>query len=148
MATEGHRDRESLQNNNVINGTLPKSTSDGDQTDLPATRRDIPTEERVGNIRVHRFWDLVALVSVLTFIADIGTDLFVAALYFSKGHYTWFGLTLGFVFLSSFTLQIFSAKWLYEDTQTHDDTQVMHKKKKEKWWTYVLHILHLGPVVR
>lgn len=138
MATEVHLRRESPQN---INGVPPNRSSDGDQTDLPANRRDIPSEERVGNQRVHWFWDLVALVSVFTFIADIGSDLFVAGLYFSKGQYTWFGLTLGFVFLSSFTLQIFSAKWLYEDTQ-------IIESKKENWLIYMLHILHLGPIIR
>lgn len=140
MAAEVYLQREALQPPQN-NGVLPNHPSNGDQTDLPASRREIPSEERVENKKVHWFWDLVALASVFTFIADIGSDLFVAGVYFSKGQYTWFGLTLGFVLLSSFTLQIFSAKWLYEDTQ-------IIETKKENWFTYVLHFLHLGPVIR
>ena len=78
------------------NGVQSNCSSHVDQTDLPAQRRDIPYPERVENKKVHWFWDLVALGSVLTFITDIGSDLFVAGLYFSKGQYTWFGTDAGF----------------------------------------------------
>lgn len=122
--------------NGALNGTSPgASPTPRDEIDLAATRRSVPdgaTQQK----RVHWFWDIIALGSILTFIADIGSDLFVAALYFRNGQYSWFGFTLSFVLLSSFTLQVFSAKWFHDDP------------RNESCWTYLLHFLHVGPVLR
>lgn len=119
--------------NGALNGTaiIPR-----DEEDLAATRRSIPDGTTPPSEPVHWVWDIFALGSILTFIADIGSDIFVAVVYFRNGQYSWFGFTLAFVFLSSFTLQIFSAKWFHED------------ERKETWSTYLLHFLHVGPILR
>lgn len=147
---EGESSRSKSPQNNAngsINGTAIISR---DEEDLPANRRPIPRDEedleanRRSNPdataapvkRVHWVWDIFALGSIVTFTADVGSDIFVAIMYFRNEEYSWFGFTIGFVLLSSFTLQIFSAKWFHED------------QKKETWLTYLLHLFHVGPILR
>jgi len=136
MSVEGecfHPKSPQNNTNGSINGTAIIS---GDEVDLAATRRSIRDGPAAPIKRVHWIWDIFALCSIITFIADIGSDIFVAIMYFRNGQYSWFGFTIGFVLLSSFTLQIFSAKWFHED------------KRKESWLTYLLHLFHVGPIVR
>lgn len=80
--------------------------------------------------------DLWIYVSILTFIADIGSDLLVCIKYYRERNLWWFSVTLGFVIVSSLAMQLFSAKWLLED------------ERRQHCFTYLLHVFHLGPVLR
>ncbi|KAL9980918.1 hypothetical protein ACROYT_G009560 [Oculina patagonica] len=80
--------------------------------------------------------DLWTCVSIITFIADVGTDLLVCIKYYREKNLWWFSLTLAFLLLASFAMQVFSAKWLLEDG------------KRQHCFTYLLHVIHLGPVQR
>lgn len=87
--------------------------------------------------RTTRFTDdLWTFVSVITYVADVGSDLLVCVKYYKEKNFWWFSLTLGFVLVASFAMQLFSAKWLLEDG------------KRKQCFTYLLHVFHLGPVVR
>ena len=57
-------------------------------------------------------WIILALV---VFFWDVGTDLFLAADYYSRQDYLWFGLTLFFVLVPSVLVQILSFRWFVQD---------------------------------
>ena len=80
--------------------------------------------------------DLWTYVSLLTYIADVVTDLLICVKYYRERNVWWFVLSLGFVSVASFAIQLFSAKWLLEDG------------KQQSCFTNVLHVLQLGPVWR
>ena len=80
--------------------------------------------------------DLWTYVSIITFLADVLTDLLVCVRYYRDNDIWWFGLTLGFLAIASFAMQLFSVKWLLEDG------------KRQSCFTYILHLLQLGPVWR
>lgn len=80
--------------------------------------------------------DLWLLVSVLTFIADVVSDLLVSIQYYNQRNYWYFGLTLGLVSTASLILQIFSTKWFYDDG------------KKPTFKIFVIHLFQIGPLYR
>lgn len=117
-------------------GTLTRNgISNLDETDLAASRQ-IGSYRQIEPQRVHVIWDLFAIASILTFVADISSDIVVSVLYYVDGSYLWFSLTLGFVIVSSIVTQVFSAKWFYEDSED------------QAWSTYLLHLFQLGPIAR
>ncbi|XP_023655792.2 XK-related protein 6b [Paramormyrops kingsleyae] len=73
-----------------------------------AARRP-PREERLW---LDCLWIVLAL---LVFFWDVGTDLWLAADYYSKRDYVWFGLTLFFVLVPSVLVQILSFRWFVQD---------------------------------
>lgn len=120
------------------NGTItPNDSHYSDETDVAASREPSTKKHHQSEPqRVHIIWDLFAAASVLTFLADISSDIAVSVLYYIDGSYLWFSLTIGFVILSSIVMQVFSAKWFYEDDE------------ELTWGTYLLHIFQLGPLMR
>lgn len=137
MATTGILSGQNIEMTEDVDEIVtPNGTHYIDETDLAASRQPPPTYIPVESPRVHIIWDLFAILSILTFIADIASDLVVSVRYYIDGSYLWFSLTLGFVILSSLVMQIFSAKWIHEDGEDQD------------WCTYLLHFLQLGPLVR
>ncbi|MEQ2214740.1 hypothetical protein XENOCAPTIV_018510, partial [Xenoophorus captivus] len=55
------------------------------------------------------------LCSLLVFFSDEATDLWLAADYYVKGLYWWFGLTLVFVVVPSAVVQVLSFRWFVYD---------------------------------
>lgn len=121
-----------------------RRASDGAERDLysncPAGEVDVPSSRQTTNHlakRTSHFTnDLWLVVSVVTFAADIASAVVVAVKYYKVGELWWSALTLGFVLLASLTMQIFSARWFFEDGKTKLAV------------TYVLHLLQLGILVR
>jgi len=137
MADDTCNSTQSTEINEKTNGLLTGNGTRGvDETDLAASRQSTRKYARFQSQRVHLFWDIFAALSILTFVADIVTDLVVSVLYYFDGLYWRFSLTLGFVILSSIVMQVFSAKWFHEDDE------------KQNWCAYLLHLFHLGPLVR
>ncbi|XP_008431743.1 XK-related protein 4 isoform X1 [Poecilia reticulata] len=69
-------------------------------------------------------WDclwIVAAVSV--YLADVGTDVWLSVDYYLRQDYWWFGLTLFFVVLGSFSVQLFSFRWFVADFSTEDNVE-------------------------
>ena len=123
--------------NENTNGLLTvNGTQSVDETDLAPSRQPPHKYAQFESQRVHIIWDLFAAVSILTFVADIASDLVVSVLYYVDGSYMWFALTLGFVILSSIVMQVFSVKWFHEDDEN------------QNWCAYLLHLFLLGPLVR
>uniref|UniRef100_A0AAY4A4H7 XK-related protein n=1 Tax=Denticeps clupeoides TaxID=299321 RepID=A0AAY4A4H7_9TELE len=66
-------------------------------------------------------WDcLWILAAVAVYFADVGTDVWLSVDYYLRRDYWWFGLTLFFVVLGSFSVQVFSFRWFVHDFSTEE----------------------------
>ncbi|XP_041102629.1 XK-related protein 4-like [Polyodon spathula] len=66
-------------------------------------------------------WDFLwILAAVAVYFADVGTDIWLSVDYYLRGQYWWFGLTLFFVVLGSFSVQVFSFRWFVHDFSTEE----------------------------
>ncbi|XP_007936903.1 XK-related protein 6 [Orycteropus afer afer] len=67
--------------------------------------------------QVERPWldCLWIVLALLVFFGDVGTDLWLALDYYSKGDYGYFGLTLFFVLVPSLLVQSLSFRWFVQD---------------------------------
>ncbi|XP_061096254.1 XK-related protein 4-like isoform X3 [Conger conger] len=66
-------------------------------------------------------WDcLWILAAVAVYFADVGTDVWLSVDYYLRREYWWFGLTLFFVVLGSFSVQVFSFRWFVHDFSTDE----------------------------
>lgn len=66
-------------------------------------------------------WDcLWILAAVAVYAADVGSDVWLSVDYYLHNDYWWFGLTLFFVVLGSFSVQLFSFRWFVHDFSTED----------------------------
>nr|XP_056710790.1 XK-related protein 9 [Euleptes europaea] len=79
---------------------------------------------------------VMLILGIVTYMTDIGADVWVATDYFSKGLYLWCSLTVAIVLLSSFVVQFFSYTWFKED----NDTKLN--------WVYLFHLFHGGIFAR
>lgn len=71
--------------------------------------------------RRYSLWDgLWLLAAVAVYLADVGTDVWLAVDYYVRGQRWWFGLTLFFVVLGSLSVQAFSFRWFVHDFSTED----------------------------
>ncbi|CAL8282504.1 XK-related protein 6 [Gadus morhua] len=110
-------------------------------------------------------WIVLAL---LVFFWDVGTDLCLAADYYGRRDYLWFGLTLFFVLVPSVLVQILSFRWFVQDytggglgvvegltrrgaagLSAVDPPGRDRLRLASVWlWQAVIHILQLGQVWR
>lgn len=66
-------------------------------------------------------WDCLWIVAaVAVYVADVGSDVWLSVDYYLHHQYWWFGLTLFFVVLGSFSVQLFSFRWFVHDFSTED----------------------------
>ncbi|XP_070830728.1 XK-related protein 4 [Chaetodon trifascialis] len=69
-------------------------------------------------------WDCLWIVAAVTvYLADVGTDVWLSVDYYLRRDYWWFGLTLFFVVLGSFSVQLFSFRWFVHDFSTEDGVE-------------------------
>lgn len=69
-------------------------------------------------------WDCLWIVAaVAVYLADVGTDVWLSVDYYLGREYWWFGLTLFFVVLGSFSVQVFSFRWFVHDFSTDDSAE-------------------------
>jgi len=110
------------------------------RTDQPFDSVDVGFTRKPGNIneneKAHLFDCFVAVISICTYIADIGTDILAARQYFQDEQWKWFAPTILLIILPSLVLQLFSSKWYHDD----HDTQTL--------WSYMLHFLQCGAIER
>ncbi|XP_078594706.1 XK-related protein 6-like [Branchiostoma floridae x Branchiostoma japonicum] len=93
---------------------------------------------------------------ILTFVWDIGSDIALACMYWTKKRYWFFGFTLFFVALPSIVLQLFSLKWyLQDESRDAEESEEQRGRVARKkpailsWlWRSFLHFLQLGTIVR
>lgn len=71
---------------------------------------------RPGSEQRYSLWDaLWVLAAVAVYVADVGTDVWLSVDYYLRKEFWWFGLTLFFVVLGSFSVQLFSFRWFVHD---------------------------------
>ncbi|XP_075871626.1 XK-related protein 4 [Nelusetta ayraudi] len=64
----------------------------------------------------YTLWDcLWVALAVAVYAADVGTDVWLSADYYLRREFWWFGLTLFFAVLGSFSVQLFSFRWFVHD---------------------------------
>lgn len=101
---------------------------------------DLPFSRQPGSVSIAQKADLldcfVAVISICTFLGDIGTDILAAHQYFNQSRWSWFGSTLFLIIVPSFVLQLFSSKWYHDDHQT------------QSVFSYVIHFLQLSTIER
>ena len=78
----------------------------------------------------------IAVISIFTFLADVGTDILAAHQYSSKSQWTWFIPTVTLIVLPSIVLQLFSSRWYHDDLKT------------QSIFSYVIHFLQLSTIER
>nr|XP_015209208.1 PREDICTED: XK-related protein 9 [Lepisosteus oculatus]XP_015209209.1 PREDICTED: XK-related protein 9 [Lepisosteus oculatus]XP_015209210.1 PREDICTED: XK-related protein 9 [Lepisosteus oculatus] len=93
----------------------------------------------------HCFW---TVVGVLTYLLDIGTDVWVAFQYFMDGRYAWFALTLLFVVSATVTIQIFSYSWFKDDRERERGEETQEEREAPGHCIFLLHLLQMGIFTR
>lgn len=96
---------------------------------------EVVVSSRTDPEKISAIADLWIAVSVITFLADVGSDLLVCVQYYNQNRLWYFWITLGLVVAASLVLQILSAKWFIDDG-------------KKSCKIVVLHLLQLGPLAR
>ncbi|CDQ56124.1 unnamed protein product [Oncorhynchus mykiss] len=142
---------------NCLGNLLGEDTTGGN--DLKETR--CPPEE---GLWLDCLWLILAL---LVFFWDVGTDLLLAADYYTRQDYLWFGLTLFLVLVPSMVVQILSFRWFIQDYSGDKGGEreklTRRGPAEQKWiypgtdrvrvasvwlWQITIHILQLGQVWR
>uniref|UniRef100_A0A4W5L9V8 XK-related protein n=1 Tax=Hucho hucho TaxID=62062 RepID=A0A4W5L9V8_9TELE len=106
------------------------------------------------------------ILALLVFFWDVGTDLLLAADYYARQDYLWFGLTLFLVLVPSIVVQILSFRWFVQDYSGEGGERekltrqgpAVHRgvypgtdrvRVASVWlWQITIHILQLGQVWR
>ena len=78
-----------------------------------------------------------AILSMLTFVCDIITDVLVATFYFHHNHYNWGALTLMLIIIPGWIVSFFSWCWQKEDAEAKINTKRV-----------LIHVLCLAPLWR
>ncbi|XP_078254837.1 XK-related protein 9 [Rhinoraja longicauda] len=86
------------------------------------------------------------LLGFALYLTDIGTDLWVAVVYYIDGHPLWALLVLSVIIISSVILQSFSWSW-YEDDENNPDLS-NSDCASGRWCCRVLHIVQMGVLLR
>lgn len=93
-----------------------------------------------------------SVIGVCTFLFDWGSDVWVAAEFYCRGNFLWFGVLVGLMVLSSVVVQMFSWFWLKYDrelpgfgAQTGGGTVLFGDQVK---LSCLLHVLQLGFLCR
>ena len=112
---------------------LKRHPAEPDDVDVGWTRE---TGRVVKPLKASVLDSIFSLLSIVTYGADIVTDALVCLQYFVNRDFWWFAFTATFIILPSLVMQILSCKWYRDDSQN------------QKWYSYILHVLQLGPIER
>ncbi|KAL1255720.1 hypothetical protein QQF64_013781 [Cirrhinus molitorella] len=94
------------------------------------------------------------VIGVCTYLFDIGSDLWVAKVFYVHGEFMWFGVLVGFMLMSSLVVQLFSWFWLTYDRDLKDfkteptGSVVLLSEAKSVKLLLVLHVFQLGFFIR
>ncbi|XP_030644307.1 XK-related protein 8.3 [Chanos chanos] len=98
---------------------------------------------------------LFSVIGALTFLFDVGSDLWVAKEFYVHGDFFWFGVFIGFMLTSSVVVQMFSWFWLKYDlelenfeSQTSVKNIMLFGCQKSFKLTCFLHVFQLGFFLR
>jgi hypothetical protein len=69
-----------------------------------------------GDEELYSYVEIVwTIISVVSYMVDIGSDIYIAVIYYIDEEWWWFGLTLVFIVVPSLTISAFSFLWYLED---------------------------------
>ena len=67
-------------------------------------------------------WEIIcSIYAILGFVFDIGSDIFVAYMFYVSNQWWWFGLTVAFIVVPSLTMTSVSFVWYVKDEMNKDD---------------------------
>ncbi|XP_041740984.1 XK-related protein 8 isoform X1 [Coregonus clupeaformis] len=90
---------------------------------------------------------LFSVVGVCTFLFDVGSDIWVATEFYSRGDFFWFGVLIGLMVLSSVVVQMFSWFWFKYDRELEGFDEQTAKNVLLGGCiklSFLLHVLQLG----
>lgn len=92
------------------------------------------------------WFDIIALLlSIVTFLVDIGTDTVVAAFHLHNKDYWYFSLTVAFIAIPTLIVTGISLRWYVLDAREEGSPPI----SAWKWATRVIFLLlQLGPIIR
>jgi hypothetical protein len=97
-------------------------------------------------------FDILVLVgSIGSFFFDLGSDVWVAYVYFFDKEYWYFGMTVAFIMIPSLTMMVFSFRWYVMDYQQkkRDNPQKACPVPCKVWLLRIVCLLfQVGPVLR
>ncbi|XP_040568444.1 XK-related protein 6 [Lepeophtheirus salmonis] len=103
------------------------------------------------NLQYTNFDLLCTVISILTYLFDLAMDCIVAFYFYHLGikygiyHYWYFGLTVTFILLPSFTMTGFSLRWYLMDS----DNIAMEKVSTRRWiLRLVILFFQFAPILR
>uniref|UniRef100_A0A8C5ML28 XK-related protein n=1 Tax=Leptobrachium leishanense TaxID=445787 RepID=A0A8C5ML28_9ANUR len=86
-------------------------------------------------------WNFImTILGILTFLFDIGADLWIAAKYFQQGLHLFGLLTIFFIIISTIIVQVFSYTWFKDDCGDEDTWRLR--------WVLVAHVFLSGTILR
>uniref|UniRef100_UPI00398EA2E9 XK-related protein 9 n=1 Tax=Pristiophorus japonicus TaxID=55135 RepID=UPI00398EA2E9 len=96
---------------------------------------------------------LLTLAGFVLYLADIGTDLWVAAVYLIERHVTWCVMVLAVTVFSALILQSFSWSWYQDDKKSQQASSERQHSQNQDYnsscsYLCVLHIFQMGMLVR
>lgn len=81
------------------------------------------------------------VMSILSYIFDVGSDIYLAFVYYNEGDIWWFTLTIIFVIVPSLVITVFSFIWYIQDTSRRPHPLIWLPR-------IILLFLQLGPLLR
>jgi len=100
-------------------------------------RLELPTSQ----IKYSNYEVVLTVVSILSYIFDVGSDIFVAVVYYRDGDMWWFALTVVFIVVPSLTITVFSFVWYVQDRSNQSYSLIWPPR-------LVLVFLQLAPLLR
>ena len=87
---------------------------------------------------------LLTIYSIISYLFDVGSDIFVAWTYYHGDDWWWFGLTVAFIVVPSVTMTFFSLAWYLQDKD--NSRNMLHPLQ---WASRAVFLfLQLGPILR
>ena len=124
-----------FDNEFCTDGKATSEHGNGELTDKTDDGLALPETDTYPNYEV-----FITVLSILSYIFDVGSDIYLAFVYHSDGDIWWFTLTVIFIVVPSLTITVFSFVWYMQDD---------HRSCTLIWLPrLVLLFLQLGPLLR
>jgi len=112
------------------------SNLESGKSETAGCRLELPASDTYSNYEV-----VLTVISILSYIFDVGSDIYVAVVYYRDGDIWWFTLTVLFIVVPSLTITVFSFVWYLQDRSSHPYPLIWLPR-------LVLLFLQLGPLLR
>lgn len=106
------------------------------ETEVPDKTDVSPETDTYSNYEV--VW---TVISILSYIFDVGSDIYLAFVYYNDGDTWWFTLTVIFIVVPSLTITLFSFVWYIQDRKNQSYPFIWLPR-------LVLLFLQLAPLLR